>query len=97
MLANGTRSGSQTRKTRPLAISAVVAALLMAAALLGCDSGENAMAYHLTAHAEAVGQDNGRLTESFPSVSQLERGRLDQYRDGRAMVHPVVRRMAMER
>jgi hypothetical protein len=61
--------------TSGLVIPAVVAALLMAVALVGC-SGDVAPRTSVTGvpvRVEAVGQDNGGLTTSFPSAGEFER------------------------
>ncbi len=70
---------SGNRKTKPssgLVIPAMVAALLMAAALVGCNDGTVSAHENiggLAVHAEAVGQDNGGLRDTFPTVSDYER------------------------
>jgi hypothetical protein len=54
----------------------MVAALLMAAALVGCN--DTTVSAHenvsgLAVHAEAVGQDNGGLRDTLPTVNDYER------------------------
>jgi hypothetical protein len=71
MQTNWTKTNSGTRKTKPssgLVIPAMVAALLMAAALVGCNDKTV-----VAVHAEAVGQDNGGLRDTLPTVNDYER------------------------
>lgn len=77
--------------TSGLVIPAVVAALLMAVALVGCsgDVAPRSSVTGLPARAEAVGQDNGGLTTSFPSVAEIERAERAQPAD--------LRRVGLER
>jgi hypothetical protein len=66
--------------TSGLVIPAVVAALLMAAALVGC-SGDVTPRTSVTGvpvRAEAVGQANGSLTTSFPTAGEFERAERQQ-------------------
>jgi len=84
---NRKRSGG----TSGLVIPAVVAALLMAAALVGCsgDVAPRTSVTGLPVRAEAVGQDNGSLTASLPSAGEYERAERQQPVD--------LRRVEMER
>ena len=78
---NRKRSGG----TNGLVIPAVVAALLMAAALVGCsgDVAPRTSATGLPVRAEAVGQANGSLTASVPSAGEFERMERQQPADFR--------------
>jgi hypothetical protein len=66
--------------TSGLVIPAMVAALLMAVALMGCsgDVAPRSSVTGLPTRAEAVGQDNGGLTTSFPSAGEFERASRQQ-------------------
>ena len=63
-----------------LMLPAAVAALLMAAALIGCNTGSVVPRERVTGvpeYAEAAGQDNGSLTSSVPTAGEYER--LERY------------------
>ena len=66
---------NQTTAAQTLVIPAMIAALLMAAALTGCSTAPSTQQRGILIHAEAVGQDNGNLTGSFPTPHRAERQR----------------------
>ena len=74
-------NSSQT--VRGLVFPAVVAALLMAAALVGCSAGPNDVQNTaMPVHAQAIGQANGNLTGNFPTASMMQRHRGDRGANG---------------
>jgi hypothetical protein len=78
MRTNWTKiSKKRTNSTGGLMISAAIAALLMAVALAGCNTGGDFVAREsvtgLPDRTEAVGQDNGSLRDSVPSAGDFER------------------------
>jgi hypothetical protein len=78
MRTNWTKiSTKRTNSTGGLMIPAVIAALLMAMALAGCNTGGDFVAREsvtgLPERAEAVGQDNGSIRDSVPTAGDYER------------------------
>jgi hypothetical protein len=78
-MSRSTKSEPRNAKTTPrtLVIPAMVAALLMAVALTGCSAASGSLdrrtSSALLIHNQAVGQDNGNLTNSFVVPRRAER------------------------
>ncbi len=75
MAANWMKTAKR-QKAGVLLIPTMVAALLMAVALMGCNTGDVVPRERVTGlpeRAEAAGQDNGSLTSSLPTAAEYER------------------------